>query len=473
MAEGVYLVGAKDGIIRYTNPKFEEMFGYGEGEMLGRHVSMVNAPTDKDPEETAREIMEDLARSGEWHGEIENIRKDGTAFWCYANVSVSDHPDYGKVLVSVHADITERKRAEEALRLTQYSIDHAAETIFRINEQGRFLYVNDIACEELEYSREELESMSVFDIDPNFAETRWSKHWLELKNEGSMVFETQYKTKSGELIEVEVQNNYHEVNDQAYNFAFARDISQRKKAAETEKELHRLEATATLAGGLAHEINNAMSGVMGFAYILMVKFKSNESVSETLSKLSAGAKRAIKLANQLLAYSRQGKYETQKLNLVDHIHDSISSFKSITPGTVKVITVSDSNYSTILGDPTQILQLISNLYQNSLDAIEDEGTITIGIRDEVVESPFLLDEVEMSSGNYVVITVEDNGIGMSEVDMEKAFEPFFTTKFTGRGLGLAAVYGIVKNHDGYISLRSEEGKWTLVEIWFPRAEEDD
>lgn len=113
MAEGVYLIGADDGLIKYANPKFEKMFGYGPGEMIGQHASIVNAPIKKDPLETAQEIMEILNETGAWYGEIENKKKDGTHFWCDANVSVFNHQLYGRVLVAVHSDITERKENEE------------------------------------------------------------------------------------------------------------------------------------------------------------------------------------------------------------------------------------------------------------------------------------------------------------------------------------------------------------------------
>ncbi|MHC4756275.1 MAG: PAS domain-containing sensor histidine kinase, partial [Planctomycetota bacterium] len=116
MTEGVYLVGLNDVIIRYANPEFEKMFGYAPGEMIGKHASIVNAPTDKDPMERAKEIMAVIHKTGEWHGEVKNIKKDGTPFWCYANVSVFDHPEYGEVLVAVHTDITDHKRAEDDLR---------------------------------------------------------------------------------------------------------------------------------------------------------------------------------------------------------------------------------------------------------------------------------------------------------------------------------------------------------------------
>ncbi|KAF0128409.1 MAG: PAS/PAC sensor hybrid histidine kinase [Bacteroidetes bacterium] len=116
LSEGVYLIGLDDGLIKYTNPKFEKMFGYNEGEMIGKEVSIVNAPTEKEPEETKHEIIDILKKTGEWQGEVNNIKKDGTHFLCYANVSLHDHPIYGRVIISVHTDISDRKQAEESLK---------------------------------------------------------------------------------------------------------------------------------------------------------------------------------------------------------------------------------------------------------------------------------------------------------------------------------------------------------------------
>ena len=125
MAEGAYIIGLHDAIIRWASPRFENMFGYEPGEMIGRHVSIVNAPTDKSPEERAEEIMDVIRRTGEWHGEVNNIQKDGTPFWCYASVSVFTHHEYGEVLLSVHTDITERKQAEEVLRASEARLNEA------------------------------------------------------------------------------------------------------------------------------------------------------------------------------------------------------------------------------------------------------------------------------------------------------------------------------------------------------------
>jgi len=148
MAEAVYLIRASDGVIVYTNPAFEKLFGYDPGEMDGKHVSVVNAPTDKSPEETAKEIIAALDSTGAWSGEVHNIQKDGTPFWCYANVSTFDHAQHGQVWVTYHTDITERKRAEESLRESEERFRQLAENVAEVSwlidnrDDYRVLYVS-------------------------------------------------------------------------------------------------------------------------------------------------------------------------------------------------------------------------------------------------------------------------------------------------------------------------------------------
>ena len=149
MAEGVYLVRINDGIIAYTNPKFEKMFGYNQGEMIGKHVSIVNAPTEKTPEETAEEIVGVLERTGEWHGEVKNIKKDGTPFWCFANVSVFNHPEYGEVLVAVHTDITERKKKDKEIHLQSKMMENLNEGVNLIRASNLLIVYANPRFEEM------------------------------------------------------------------------------------------------------------------------------------------------------------------------------------------------------------------------------------------------------------------------------------------------------------------------------------
>lgn len=180
ISEGVYLVGLDDVIIKYANPKFEKMFGYKPGEMIGKHASIVNAPTDKNPKETAREIMAVIRKAGSWHGEVNNIKKDGTKFWCHANVSVMEHPKYDKVLVAVHEDITEQKKAEEAIAESENKykiiVESATDQIFMIDENYKYLSANKVTLSSLRKRLDQIIGKSIFEVYPRKVALQFSKN---------------------------------------------------------------------------------------------------------------------------------------------------------------------------------------------------------------------------------------------------------------------------------------------------------
>ncbi|MFH1542424.1 MAG: PAS domain-containing protein [bacterium] len=158
MAEGVYLIGLDDGIIKYANRRFEEMFGYEPGEMIGKEVSIVNAPTDKSPVETKNAIVEYIRKHGEWHGEVNNIKKDGTPFWCYANVSIFEHPQFGRVILAVHTDITDQRQAEEEiLSLSRFPSENPF-PVLRINHNKEVIFANEAAQKILKLQNVEVGS---------------------------------------------------------------------------------------------------------------------------------------------------------------------------------------------------------------------------------------------------------------------------------------------------------------------------
>jgi PAS domain S-box-containing protein len=240
MAEAVYLIRAEDGIIVYANQIFEKMFGYAHGEMLGKHVSIVNAPAEKNPEETAEEIMKIIAETGAWQGEVNNIRKDGILFCCYANVSVFDHSKYGRVLLSIHTDITKRKLAEMKLRESEErfrTLTHLAPVgVYLTDPDGRCQYVNqrwlDMAGMTLEEALGDGWNNSIHPDDLRLILTKWRQM---VESRGTWSLEYRFQTPGGKITWVlglasELHNSFGE---KIGYIGVNTDITERKHIEET------------------------------------------------------------------------------------------------------------------------------------------------------------------------------------------------------------------------------------------------
>lgn len=253
MAEGMVLIRASDGEIILANPAFERMFGYAEGELNGRQVAMLNAPTERTPEETARDIMASLRKTGLWHGEIENIRKDGTRLWCLATVSTFAHPQHGEVWLSIHQDITERKRIEEELRRSSEEIEdlyeHAPCGYHSLDENGVIVRMNHTALEWLGYRREEVVGkMHMTDLFTPDSVLAFQSNFPRFRETGYVHdLEFELKRKDGTLLPVLASATV--VRDSAGRYVMSRstlfDLTERKKL---EHELKRQARTDVLTG---------------------------------------------------------------------------------------------------------------------------------------------------------------------------------------------------------------------------------
>ena len=223
------------GNIEYVNPKFSQLTGYTPEEAIGQNPRLLKSGMQADA--VYRELWETVLSGGEWRGEFANRKKNGEIYWESASiVPIRDSAGTITHLLAVKEDISERKRAEEELRLAQFSLEHASDAVSWMNPQGRIVYANLAACRSLERSREELLSLSIPDIDPLFSKEAWAAAWAEVKARGAMSFETQHQTKQGRVFPVEVTTNYLEFDGKEYSFAFVRDISGRKRAEEALQE---------------------------------------------------------------------------------------------------------------------------------------------------------------------------------------------------------------------------------------------
>ena len=248
----------------------------------------------------------------------------------------------------------------------------------------------------------------------------------------------------------------------------AADMDVRRiRAEEALRETRKMEAIAILAGGVAHEYNNALVGVTGNIDLLQLDVGNEEKVRKYSEAIRVSSHRMANLTNQLLAYARGGKYQPKTLWMSDFINDTLPIMKHCLNKKISVQTGLPKDISPISADTTQLQMVLSALLTNANEAIEGDGRIRIALKNEILGEDFVEHRADFRPGPYVCLRVEDDGAGMEQETRDKIFEPFFTTKFQGRGMGMAAVYGIVQNHGGMLRVESEPGKGTVVRVWLP------
>lgn len=250
------------------------------------------------------------------------------------------------------------------------------------------------------------------------------------------------------------------------------DLTEHKRLQNHLQKAIKMEAIATLAGGVAHEFNNALMGIMGNIELLKMNFPEAERSEKKLNAMKRSGQRMSRLTDQLLAYAEGGKYQPKNLRLDNFVMETLPILQHDLSPTVRVETHFPKDISYINADNAQMQMVLSTILANSNEAIEDEGLIRITVENKDIDDDFTKQHPGLKSGPYVCLTIEDDGKGMDEETKNGIFEPFFSTKFQGRGMGMAAVYGIVKSHDGWIYVGSESGKGTIVRIYLPAVEID-
>jgi PAS domain S-box-containing protein len=480
MDEGVYLVRLRDGLIIYTNPKFEKMFGYAPEEMLWKHVSVVNPPTTKSPEETAEDIMEILRVEKQWQGEIQNIRKDGTLFWSYATASVFEHPSEGLVLICVHTDITERKRAEEALRKSEDRhrtiLQTAMDGFWMLDPHGRFIDVNQTYCRMSGYSSQELLTMKIEDIEVKETANAISDRIQRTITQGEDRFETQLRRKDGSLFDIELSIQYRPA-DGGWFVAFLQDITERKRMKKEQEKLQtqllqskKLESIGALAGGVAHDYNNMLGVILGYTELALEKVDSGQPLYDDLQEIQKAGIRSAEVTRQLLAFARQQTIAPRVIDLNETVEGMFRMLRPLIGEDIEISWSPGSGLWPVKMDPSQIDQMIANLCINARDAITGIGKISIETRSVFLDEDYCAGNAGFVPGEYALLALSDNGCGMDKETQSRIFEPFFTTKGLGKGtgLGLATVYGIVKQNNGFIIVYSEPGHGTTFKIYLPR-----
>jgi len=470
----------------YISPAVTRMRGYSVEEAMAQSFEEVVTPASLNVALKAITEEKELHNNGQKPQdrsrkvEVELYCKDGSTIWTETEANfIYDDDGQPQSIIGVTRDITERKQTENALRFTQFAIDHSSDAAFWMGNDGRFIYVNQASCNALGYSREELLQMTVHDIDPDFPKEVWRNHWADLKKRGSLLVESLHRAKNGEIFPVELKLNHLEFDGSEYNCAFARNIFDRKKREkalrESEEKLARskkMESLGLLAGGVAHDLNNVLSGIVSYPELILMDLPEDSKFRKPIETIQESGHRAAAIVQDLLTVARGVATTKEVLSLNGLIDDYLNSpeFKKLTHfyPEVSVKTNLDTNLLNVSGSHVHIRKVVMNLVSNASEAIEGSGNVTISTVNRYVDRP-LRGYDDVNIGEYAVLSVSDDGLGISSDDLERIFEPFYTKKVMGRsgtGLGLAVVWNTVQDHKGYIDVVTDKSG-TAFELYFP------
>ena len=379
-------------------------------------------------------------------------------------------------MIEYSLDVSDRKIAEEALReseLKYRSLIEQSNDIIYLMYKGKFEVYNQKLLEFLGITSDEIESDDFDFIDYVAPESR---HIIEerdkMREQGNKIphqFEFTVLTKAGTEIEVEASIKDIPYLEGIATQAIVRDISERKKLEDQLRQAQKMEAVGRLAGGIAHDFNNLLTVISGNTDILKMGMNSHDPNYADLEDIDEAAKRAADLTRQLLAFSRKQTIELNIINLNTIISSTEKMLRRLIGEDMALETNLDEKLLNVIADPGQIDQVLVNLAINARDAMPGGGKFIIETQNTELDNKFSVLDPELKEGAYVLIEISDTGCGMDEETKDKIFEPFYTTKEAGKGtgLGLSTVYGIIKQHQGYIAVYSELGLGTTFRIYLP------
>jgi len=360
--------------------------------------------------------------------------------------------------------IHEREVSRELLsskRHLEQILNNMSEGIIELNHEARIIYVNPTAVSLVGISEEKLLSLSFTELLHKTHRDAIRKLIEEIGDEQHEIGEDSPLIINGKRILLNILKVKNEDHDTVV--VILNDITERKRMEAQLRQAQKMESIATLAGGIAHQFNNALSVITGNLELLKMNMAENDENVEYVEPIKNSANRMTHLTSQLLAYARGGKYNPKTLSLSSFIGSTLPLIRhAIKPNTILETDLPDLSYN-IKADFTQMQMVLSAVVANAAEAIEGQGRIRISASIEQIIEP----HPYLEPGNFACLHVEDDGRGMDEDTKNRMFEPFFTTNFQGRGLGMAAVYGIIRNHGGWISVDSNLGVGTSVYIYLP------
>lgn len=487
LTDAIFFLGAEiPPKILNCNPASSKIFGYTREEIIGRTTDFLHV-SSAELTKFQEQLYPHIAEHGYFYlSDFRMKRKDETVFPTeHTVVPLMSKKDQRIGWVSIVRDITHQKLVEKALRESEERFRMAYQTIpdpvtIIRAEDGRCIDINEGFTATTGWTREEVIGKTAKDLDiwnnPKDRET-----FIEgISKEGQIKnLEAKFKLKNNDIISGLFSAKLLMLDEKPHILSITRDISELKKAQKEKEDLEirlrqaqKMEAIGTLAGGIAHDFNNILAAVMGYSEMALMDVAEESPAGDNIKQALQAALRARDLIKQILAFSRQTEVEPKALRFYQVVNEALKLVRASLPATIEIRQNIGNQTDYVLADPIQMHQVIMNLCTNAHHAMADKGgelqvnlaRVDLGI-EEASKFP------DLQPGPYLKLTVSDTGHGMDAETIERIFDPYFTTKARGKGtgLGLAVVHGIIKSYGGAVEVKSEIGKGTTFEVFFPRA----
>ena len=369
------------------------------------------------------------------------------------------------------AEIQER---DEVLFFVQQTVENMKDVMYWIDTDGRIVNANASASTTLGYSKEELLSMSINDLDPYYNMDSWKEQWEIFREYKFFSFEAQNISKNGKIIPIEVNINFLKFKDKEYSCAIIRDLTEKKRLTAQLEQAQKMEAIGTLASGVAHDLNNILGAVVGYPQIMLMDLPKDSPLAHNLLMIQASGQKAAAIVQDMLTLARRGVdlQNATNLNEVIKAYAESAEFKALKrsiPG-IDVRVDPEKDIPNILGSDFQLSKALMNLVTNAAEAmsLKGGGMVRISSSKRILIKPYNGYQT-IPAGQYAVLSVQDTGAGISKEDQSNIFEPFYTKKMMGKsgtGLGMTVVAGVVKDHGGFIDLKSSEKQGTNFDLYF-------
>jgi PAS domain S-box-containing protein len=475
------VIGLKERSIIFANEAVKAVFGWTPNELIGKNTRVLYR-SDEEYREIGNHFYSALEKQRFHREEFHCRRKDGKDIVCMVSTARIGNDLSDKKIVAIYEDITEHKHAEVQIKESEeryrVAIEHSNDGVAIVKENVH-QYVNQRFVEIFGYEKpEEIIGKPLgFTIHPDDLERVAA---INQGRQAGVFVPSRYELKGikrdGEPVFIEASVTNVIYLGEAVSLAYLRDITERKRT-EMEKghleaqlrQAQKMEAIGQLAGGVAHDFNNILTAVIGYGNLLQAKMAQDDPLRPYVEQILTSSGKAVNLTQSLLAFGRKQIIELRPCRLSTLIKNVEKLLTRLLTEDIELLTIIDAHDPTVLADPTQIDQVLINLSTNARDAMPNGGNLKIEVKQVEINRAFVAAYGYGAIGKYALVSVSDTGVGMDTKTKEKIFDPFFTTKEVGKGtgLGLSIVYGIVKQHNGYINAESTPGRGTTFHIYLP------